>query len=92
MDRGAWWATVHEVAKSWIQLSAHTLTRDNSLPPSKGFGRVWRHQESQRCPLVLWPGLRMLRQELLEAETQALMSFFVSVLSLFLLYSAPLER
>ena len=43
MDRGAWWATVHEVAKSWIQLSAHTLTRDNSLPPSKGFGRVWRH-------------------------------------------------
>ena len=21
MDRGAWWATVHGVAKSWIQLS-----------------------------------------------------------------------
>ena len=21
-DRGAWWATVHEVAKSWTQLSA----------------------------------------------------------------------
>ena len=21
MDRGAWWATVHEVTKSWIQLS-----------------------------------------------------------------------
>ena len=21
MDRGAWWATVHEVAKSWTQLS-----------------------------------------------------------------------
>ena len=21
-DRGAWWATVHGVAKSWIQLSA----------------------------------------------------------------------
>ena len=20
MDRGAWWATVHKVAKSWIQL------------------------------------------------------------------------
>ena len=20
MDRGAWWATVHEVAKSWTQL------------------------------------------------------------------------
>ena len=28
MDRGAWWATVHRVAKSWIQLkqpSTHTL-------------------------------------------------------------------
>ena len=24
MDRGAWWATVHRVAKSWIQLSEHT--------------------------------------------------------------------
>ena len=22
MDRGAWWATVHKVAKSWTQLSA----------------------------------------------------------------------
>ena len=21
MDRGAWWATVHEITKSWIQLS-----------------------------------------------------------------------
>ena len=28
MDRGAWWATVHRVAKSWSQLkqlSTHTL-------------------------------------------------------------------
>ena len=24
MGRGAWWATVHEVAKSWILLSMHT--------------------------------------------------------------------
>ena len=23
MDRGAWWATVHEAAKSWTQLSMH---------------------------------------------------------------------
>ena len=23
MDRGAWWATVHRVTKSWTQLSAH---------------------------------------------------------------------
>ena len=27
MDRGAWWATVHGVAKSWTQLSRHTHTR-----------------------------------------------------------------
>ena len=24
MHRGAWWATVHGVAKSWIQLTGHT--------------------------------------------------------------------
>ena len=24
MDRGAWWATVHGVIKSWTQLSTHT--------------------------------------------------------------------
>ena len=24
MDRGAWWATVHGVVKSWTQLSMHT--------------------------------------------------------------------
>ena len=23
MDRGAWWATVHMIAKSWTQLSKH---------------------------------------------------------------------
>ena len=24
-DRGAWWATVHRVAKNWTRVSAHTL-------------------------------------------------------------------
>ena len=24
MDRGAWWATVHRLAKIWTRLSAHT--------------------------------------------------------------------
>ena len=24
MDRGAWWATVHGVAKSWTPLTEHT--------------------------------------------------------------------
>ena len=37
MARGAWWATVHEVAKSWtwlMQFSTHTLTKSisNNLP------------------------------------------------------------
>ena len=27
MDRGAWWATVHGVAKSWMQLTVHILVR-----------------------------------------------------------------
>ena len=31
MDRGAWWATVHGVAKSWTQLSSHART--GSLNP-----------------------------------------------------------
>ena len=26
MDRGAWWAAVHEVAKSWTQLNTRTNT------------------------------------------------------------------
>ena len=26
MDRGAWWATVHRVTKSWTQLSDFTFT------------------------------------------------------------------
>ena len=32
MDRGAWWATVHEVTKSWKELSP-------SSPPTKEVGR-----------------------------------------------------
>ena len=29
-DRGAWWAAVHGVAKSWIQLNAHTHTHTHT--------------------------------------------------------------
>ena len=25
LDRGAWWATVHRIAKSWTQLKRHTM-------------------------------------------------------------------
>ena len=35
MDRGAWWAAVHEVAKSQTQLS--DLARSTHFPFSKGF-------------------------------------------------------
>ena len=34
MDRGAWWAILHGVSKSWTQLSEFTFistTRDNKL-------------------------------------------------------------
>ena len=30
MDRGAWWATVHGIAKSWTQLSAHRHTHTHT--------------------------------------------------------------
>ena len=30
MDRGAWWATVHEVAKSWTRVSTNTFTLQES--------------------------------------------------------------
>ena len=37
MDRGAWWATVHGVAKSWTQLSeqpSDPIGAENSPQPS----------------------------------------------------------
>ena len=32
MDTGTWWATVHEVAKSWTQLSDYTFTLKIEAP------------------------------------------------------------
>ena len=35
MDRVAWWATVHRVAKSWTrlkQLSIHTCIKETNIP------------------------------------------------------------
>ena len=48
MDRGAWWATVHGIAKSWTQMSVcmhtHTHTHTNthflSLENLEGFVRL----------------------------------------------------
>ena len=39
MDRGAWWATVHGVAKSQTQLSDQAQTVAHQAPPSMGFPR-----------------------------------------------------
>ena len=36
MDRGAWWATVHEVAKSWTRLGdLHSLPTVDLVLPGK---------------------------------------------------------
>ena len=37
MDRGAWWATVHGVARSWTQLSGFTHSLTHSLPQEAEF-------------------------------------------------------
>ena len=34
MDKGAWWATVHRIAKSWMQISTYpqtTIPRENTV-------------------------------------------------------------
>ena len=36
MDRGAWWATVHGVAKSWTRLSNFTHNNHRALGSLKG--------------------------------------------------------
>ena len=36
MDRRAWWATVHGVAKSQIRLSAHTHTQERAVEEMNG--------------------------------------------------------
>ena len=38
MDGGAWWATVHEVAKSWKRLSDFTLGNITTNKASGGDG------------------------------------------------------
>ena len=34
MDRRAWWATVHVVAKSWTQLSMHQIANSLRVRPT----------------------------------------------------------
>ena len=45
MDRGAWWATIHRVAKSWTQLSdwaynTHACARTRAHTHTQWFGRL----------------------------------------------------
>ena len=58
MDRGAWWATVHRVAKSWTQLkrfSMHTLMLSHSLsPPFLTLTVTWS-KVAQSCPTLCDP-------------------------------------
>ena len=68
MDRGAWWATVHGVTKSWTWLSDWTITtRENgvsvkhSLRSMEGnlfflYGLWWQrwHQDTPIIPELLW--------------------------------------
>ena len=35
MDRGAWWASVHGIAKSWTRLKRLSLRACNSVPASE---------------------------------------------------------
>ena len=58
MDRGAWWATVHGVAKSWTRLSAihfDTLTFDGYIVIYvHGFKGLKPAPYSTRAVCVLW--------------------------------------
>ena len=48
MDRGAWWVTVHGVAKSRKRQNTHTAWQRNTcdsgpFPASKGLGQFFAH-------------------------------------------------
>ena len=49
MDRGAWWATVHWVTKSWTRLTTHTPIGRHAFETSK----KKKGQEGE----ALWPQL-----------------------------------
>ena len=46
MDRGAWWTTVHGVAKSWTQLSTHNKNNPYVLYCEVFVGIVFNSQSS----------------------------------------------
>ena len=46
MDRGAWWAAVCGVAKSWTRMSTHALPYHHPLGLEQGSGGPWSRSES----------------------------------------------
>ena len=62
MDRGAWWAIVHGVAKSWTQLSdwAHRETRD-SMPDAQ----YWFSFQIYYCVYYIFRQLQLSLKTLL---------------------------
>ena len=48
MDRGAWWATVHGVTKSWTQLSMHTRTHAHTHTHTRTHTHTHAHTHTHR--------------------------------------------
>ena len=55
MDRGAWWATVHGVAKNWTQLSDRVHTQATSQPRPQVEDGNFRlnNRFLEHCPITL---------------------------------------
>ena len=62
MDRGAWWAAVHGVTKSWTQTQRLTLTLAviKTLPSSAG-GLMSGYQA--RISLASWPKIQNIKKK-----------------------------
>jgi len=55
MDRGAWWATVHGVSKSWTQLSDFTCTFFQGFPDgASGKESSCQCRRHKRCRFYSW--------------------------------------
>ena len=57
MDRGAWWATVHGVTKSWTRLNTHSQTLLTSQPLILLSGGSYHYQ----CRVYLSSQLSLLK-------------------------------
>ena len=53
MDRGVWWAIVHGVTKSWIQLSTHTHIYIHSYYKVLLLGEISKEHIALLCKLAI---------------------------------------